>query len=291
MDYCDMIQAHRERNADLTIGCIPVPLTETRHFGIVQTDDEQRVLGFAEKPATADPMPGEASLALGSMGIYVFKTRVLFEQLCEDAARIGSEHDFGKDVIPKMVREGLRVIAHRFRDRNGKATPYWRDVGTLDALYQANLDLVAAEPVLNLYDPEWPVRTFVPQMPPPKFVHSAEGLPGQARRGEAHDSLIGPGCIVSGGQVHRSILSPGVRVNSYAVVADSILFDRVDIGRYCRIRRVIIDKDVKLPPYTVLGYDREHDRARGFTITEQGIVIVAKSEPPESFQAPNPLPF
>ena len=291
MDYSPMIHAHRERGADLTIGCIPVLLGEVRQFGILQTDRDTRVIGFQEKPASAAPMPDVPGHALGSMGIYVFNTRVLFERLCEDAARTDSSHDFGKDIIPEMIADGHRVYAHRFHDENRKAMPYWRDVGTLDAYYQANIDLIGVEPVLNLYDDRWPIRTWQPQSPPPKFVFSEDGPLGVARRGQALDSLVSPGCIVSGGQVRRSILSPQVRVNSYATVEDSILFEGVNVGRYCRIRRAIIDKDVKLPPYTVLGYDSEFDRARGFTITEQGIVVVPKSEPPETFQSPNKLPI
>jgi len=290
MDYGSMIRSHRDRGADVTIGCIPVPLADVRHFGIVQTDDDDRVVSFLEKPKTADHMPGDRQHALGSMGIYIFNTRLMFELLCQDAALATSDHDFGKNVIPGMIDSGLRVHAFHFRDENRKAMPYWRDVGTLDAYYQANMDLIAVDPVLNLYDATWPIRTFQPQGPPPKFVFNAEGVSGQTRRGEAHDSIVCTGSIVSGGQVRRSILSPRVRVNSYAVVEDAILFDGVDVGRYCRIRRAIIDKDVKLPPYTVLGYDIEFDRKRGFTITDGGIVVVAKSEPPETFQAPNPLP-
>jgi glucose-1-phosphate adenylyltransferase len=163
-------------------------------------------------------------------------------------------------------------------------------VGTLDAYYQANMDLIAVDPVLNLYDASWPVRTYQPQVPPPKFVFSGDGPLGRARRGEALDSIICSGCILSGGQVQRSILSPRVRVNSYALVEDSILFEGVDVGRHCRIRRAIVDKDVKLPPHTVLGYDADFDRKRGFTVTESGVVVVAKAECPETFQAPNPPP-
>ena len=290
MNYAQMIRSHRDRGADVTIGCIPVPLDEVKHFGIMETTTDDRVHTFLEKPKTADHMPGDARHALGSMGIYVFNTRLLFELLCEDAAQSVSDHDFGKNIIPRMIDAGQKVFAFRFRDENRKAIPYWRDVGTLDAYYQANMDLVTIDPVLNLYDAAWPIRTFHPQSPPPKFVFSADGPPGHARRGEALDSMVCPGCIVSGGQVRHSILSPRVRVNSYAVVEDSILFDGVDIGRYCRIKRAIIDKEVKLPPYTVLGYDAEFDRKRGFTVTEQGVVIVPKAEPPETFQAPNPLP-
>lgn len=290
MNYGGMIQAHRDRGADVTIGCIPVPLADVKHFGIMQVGDDDRVLSFLEKPKEAEPMPDEPKYALGSMGIYVFNTRLMFELLCQDAARNNSDHDFGKNIIPGMIEAGQRVFAYRFRDENRKAVPYWRDVGTLDAYYQANMDLIAVDPVLNLYDAGWPIRTYQPQNPPPKFVFSADGPPGHARRGEAHDSIVCSGCIVSGGQVRRSILSPRVRVNSYAVVEDSILLDGVDVGRYCRIRRAIIDKDVKLPPYTVLGYDLEFDRQRGFTITDSGVVVVPKAEPPEAFQAPNTLP-
>jgi glucose-1-phosphate adenylyltransferase len=290
MDYGGMIAAHKERGADVTIGCIPVPLADVKHFGIMQVGEDDRVLSFLEKPQAAEPMPGEPKYALGSMGIYVFNTRLMFELLCQDAARNGSDHDFGKNIIPGMLEAGLRVFAYRFRDENRKAVPYWRDVGTLDAYYQANMDLIAVDPVLNMYDAGWPIRTFQPQNPPPKFVFSADGPPGQARRGEALDSVVCSGCIVSGGQVRRSILSPRVRVNSYAVVEDSILFDGVDIGRYCRVRRAIIDKDVKLPPYTVLGFDPNFDRKRGFTVTDNGVVVVPKAEPPEAFQAPNTLP-
>lgn len=290
MDYGKMIRAHKEREADLTIGCIPVPLSDVKHFGIMQVGSDDRVVSFLEKPSAAEPMPGEPHFALGSMGIYVFKTRLLFELLCQDAARSGSDHDFGKNIIPVMIESGMRVFAYRFRDENRKAVPYWRDVGTLDAYYQANMDLVAVDPVLNLYDATWPIRTYQPQHPPPKFVFSFDGPIGQARRGEALDSVVCSGSIISGGQVRRSILSPRVRVNSYSVVEDSILFDGVDVGRYSRIRRAIIDKDVKLPPYTVLGYDPEFDRRRGFTVTESGVVVVPKAEPPEAFQAPNTLP-
>jgi glucose-1-phosphate adenylyltransferase len=216
------------------------------------------------------------------MGIYVFTARPMYELLCQDATHPGSEHDFGKNLIPAMV-PAEKVYAYRFRDKNRKAIPYWRDVGTLDAYYQANMDLVEIDPVLNLYDREWPIRTFQPQLPPPKFVFSDEGLRGQARRGEAHDSMVCQGCIVSGGHVRRSILSPNVRINSYALVEDSILFDGVDVGRHCRIRRTIVDKEVRIPPQTTIGYDLNHDRSRGFLVTEQGVVVIAKAELPESF--------
>jgi glucose-1-phosphate adenylyltransferase len=283
MNYAHMIESHIQRRADITIGCIPIPLSESRQFGVMNVDEQQRVQSFEEKPATAKPMPGDPKHFLGSMGIYVFSARVMYELLCEDAARPDSAHDFGKNIIPMMIENGMRVDAYPFRDLNGKPTPYWRDVGTLDAYYQANMDLVEIDPVLNLYDSDWPIHTWMQPLPPPKFVFNSEGPAGIARRGEALDSMVCPGCIISGGSVRRSILSPQVRVNSFAVVEDSILLDRVDVGRHTRIRRAIVDKDVKIPPGVRIGYDLEADRRRGFTITESGIVVIPKAEPAETF--------
>ena len=282
MDYSEMIRFHEDRKADLTIGCIPIALEESRHFGVMQVDGGDQVTGFLEKPITCDPMPDDPTRCLGSMGIYVFPTRLMFELLCEDAANPGSSHDFGKDIIPLLINNH-KVLAYRFRDRNKKEKPYWRDVGTLDAYYQANMDLIAVSPVLNLYDSEWPIRTLQPNTPPPKFVFCGEGPPGIARRGEAIDSIVSQGCIVSGGHVWRSILSPNVRVNSFALVENSILFEGVDVGRYCRIKNAIIDKDVKIPAHTTIGYDIEHDRQRGFIISDQGIVVIAKAERVDTF--------
>jgi glucose-1-phosphate adenylyltransferase len=282
MDYGDLIRLHLERNADLTIGCIPVPLREGVHFGLMQVDAEDRVVSFREKPRDPAPLPDDPEHCLASMGIYVFTARLMYELLCQDATHADSGHDFGRDIIPRMIDSG-RVFAFRFRDRNRKADPYWRDVGTLDAFYQANMDLIEVDPVLNLYDKEWPIRTHQPQLPPPKFVFADDGVRGQARRGEAHNSMICHGCIVSGGHVSKSVLSPNVRVNSYALVESSILFDGVDVGRHCKIQKAIIDKDVKIPPHTTIGYDLEHDRQRGFQVTEQGVVVIAKAELPETF--------
>jgi glucose-1-phosphate adenylyltransferase len=282
MNYGEMIRFHVEQHADLTIGAIPVPVSECKQFGVIQTDDAERVIGFREKPDQAPPMAGEPGHVLGSMGIYVFNARPMYERLCDDAAKPDSGHDFGKDVIPAMIRSS-RVFAFRFRDRNRKAVPYWRDVGTLDAYYQANMDLVGIDPVLNLYDADWPIRTAHPMLPPPKTVFNQPGAPGEARRGEAIDSMLCNGCIVSGGHVSRSILSPNVRVNSYAIVEDSILYDRVDVGRYARIRRAIIDKDVRVPAHAAIGFDAEHDRQRGFTVTDQGVVVIAQGVGPDDF--------
>jgi glucose-1-phosphate adenylyltransferase len=285
MDYGEMLEAHHDNNADLTVGCIPIPISESRQFGIMQVDKERRIIDFKEKPATADPAPGFADQCLGSMGIYVFNTEWLFDLLIEDQNRADSSHDFGKDIIPSVIHTH-RVFAFPFKDRNNppNATPYWRDVGTIDAYYQANLDLIEVLPVLNLYDMTWPIRTRLEQWPPPKFVHNNPGLPGAARRGEAVDSMVCPGGIVSGGHVRRSILSPDVRVNSFAIVEDSILFEGVRVGRNCRIRRAIIDKDVEIPENASIGYDLELDRRRGFTISEGGIVVIPKGEPEATFR-------
>jgi glucose-1-phosphate adenylyltransferase len=282
MDYGDMIRGHIEREADLTIGCIPVPLRDAGSFGNMELDAQERVVAFREKPKDPRPMLDDVEHCLASMGIYVMTARPMYELLCKDATKTDSDHDFGKNIIPDMIATH-RVFGYRFRDANRKAVPYWRDVGTLDAYFQANMDLVEVDPVLNLYDRQWPIRTHQPQLPPPKFVFAEEGHRGHVRRGEAHDSMICHGCIISGGHARRSILAPNVRVNSYAMVENSILFDGVDVGRYSRIRRAIIDKDVKIPPHTHIGHDLASDRQRGFTVTEQGIVVIAKAELPETF--------
>jgi glucose-1-phosphate adenylyltransferase len=282
MDYGDMIRAHIAKEADLTVGCIPVPAKESIHFGVMQVDSADRIIGFKEKPKEPSPIPGDPDHVLASMGIYVFTARLMYELLCQDATKPDSNHDFGKNIIPSMI-EKYRVFCYRFRDKNQKPTAYWRDVGTLDAYYQTNMDLIQVVPELNLYDQLWPIRTNQPQLPPPKFVFREETT---GRCGEAHDSIVCPGCIISGGQVVRSILSPNVRINSFARVEDSILFSGVDVGRGSRIRRAIIDKDVKIPRETIIGYDLEHDRRRNFMITEQGIVVIAKAELPETFKKP-----
>jgi glucose-1-phosphate adenylyltransferase len=282
MDYGDMIQAHLARNADLTVGCLPVAARESIHFGVIQVDDQDRIIGFQEKPREPKTIPGDPQHILASMGIYIFTARLMYELLCQDATRADSDHDFGKNIIPGMINQ-QKVYAFRFRDKNRKAVPYWRDVGTLDAYYQANMDLIEVDPVLNLYDQEWPIRTYQPQLPPPKFVFRDEASGDHVRRGEAHDSMVCQGCIVSGGHVRRSILSPNVRINSFSLIESSILFDGVEVGRHCNIRRAIIDKDVTIPPNTTIGYNLEHDRQRGFLVTEQGVVVIAKAELPETF--------
>jgi glucose-1-phosphate adenylyltransferase len=286
MDYEPMLQMHYEREADVTVGCIEVPRMEGTAFGVMHIDTTDRIISFLEKPKDPPGMPDKPDMALASMGIYVFATKFLFDELRRDAADPNSSRDFGKDIIPYLVKHG-NAVAHRFPlscvRSEFEAEAYWRDVGTLDAYYQANMDLIQVVPELNLYDQGWPIRTLQPQVPPPKFVfHEAD----TGRRGEALDSIVCSGSIVSGGQVLRSILSPNVRINSFARVEDSILFSGVDVGRGARIRGAIIDKDVRIPRDSIIGYDVEHDRRRGFTITEQGVVVIAKGELPETFKKP-----
>jgi glucose-1-phosphate adenylyltransferase len=274
MNYGEMIEEHAASGAELTIGCIPVPLNESKHFGVVLTDRDSHVTGFIEKPAQAEPIPGDPSHFLASMGIYVFTTERLFNLLIDDAADPNSSHDFGKNIIPAMI-EKSKVYAFRFRDRNKKAVPYWRDVGTLDAYYLANMDLVEVEPVLNLYDEDWPIRTALRNLPPPKFVHD-DKVDGQVRRGEAVESIICAGSILSGARVRRSVVASHVRVHSFAQVDESILFDGVSVGRRCRIRRAILDKHVQVPEGVTIGYNRQADEAQGLTFSDSGIVVVPK---------------
>lgn len=280
MDYEKMVAYHKQMNADLTIGALPVTVDEAKAFGVMQVDASQRIVGFEEKPADPQPIPGE-DRCLASMGIYVFTARFLFEQLCRDATLLGSSHDFGKDIIPSII-EDQRVYAFPFRDENRKSVAYWRDVGTLDAYFEANMDLIDIDPLLNLYDDAWPLRTHQPILPPPKFVFGSRG--DTERRGMALDSIVSPGCIISGGRVERSILSSQVRVNSYAHVADSIIFEGVNIGRHAKVRRAIIDKGVHIPENVEIGYDLEADQARGFVVSPGGVVVIAKGDAVEQSQ-------
>ena len=276
MDYADLLQDHIDSGAVLTIGCIPCSLEEGREFGVMQVDATRRIIDFQEKPTQPMPMPDDPSRCLASMGIYVFNTNFLFDQLCRDATDGRSSHDFGKNIIPSIISSQL-VRAYPFRDKNTGRSLYWRDVGTLDAFYEANMDLVAVEPELNLYDQSWPLRTYVPQVPPPKFVF-AQTAGTNPRTGHALDSLVCSGSIISGGTVRRSVLGCNVRVHSWASVEESILFDGVEIGRNCKIRRAIIDKRVRLPEGTQVGFDLEADRAAGYTVTESGIVVIGKTD-------------
>ena len=245
---------------------------EATHFGVADIDPDYRIRGFEEKPKHGNPVPSafDPEMISASMGIYLFKTEVLAQAVREDADSATSSHDFGRDVIPSLIPRA-KVVAYDFRDLNAKKVRYWRDVGTVDAFYEANMDLVAVTPEFNLYDKTWPIRTALVQGPPAKFVFAQEGR----RMGVALDSIVSNGVIVSGGRISRCILSPGVRVNSYCDLADSIVLHNAEIGRYCRIRRAIIDANVKLPEGLTIGENPEADRAAGYHVTESGIVVVS----------------
>ena len=272
MDYAKMLRFHKERGAAVTLAAIEIPIQEAYRFGVLSVDEQDRVTGFIEKSKNAPTIPGSPDLALGSMGIYIFDTDVLLKALEADAAK-PSSHDFGKDIIPALITE-LPTFAYRFYDENKKASKYWRDIGTLDAFYDANMDLCGVDPEFNLYDPEWPMRTYQPQAPPAKFVFAEK-----SRRGEALDSIISPGCIISGSRVEGSVLCPNVRVHSYGVIEQSMLMPGVRVGRHARIRRAIIDRDVLIPRGAVIGFNPEEDRKR-HTVTDLGVVVVTEDDDP-----------
>ena len=268
MDYRKMIAFHLEKNADLTVAAIRMDRKLSRELGVIEVDRDWRIIGFEEKPETPKTIPGDPEGILASMGIYVFNTEILVKRLIEDA-RSDSTHDFGKDVIPMMIPKD-QVLAFDFRQGDRGGMGYWRDVGTIDAYFEANMDLVSIIPQLNLYDSQWPILTYQPAYPPAKTVLEEEG-----RMGTAINSILSNGCIISGGSVKRSILSPKVMVHSYAEVEDCIFLEGVDIGRYAKIRRTIIDKDVQIPSGMKIGYDLDED-AKRFTVTGSGIVVVPK---------------
>ncbi len=270
MNYELMLRQHNESGADVTLATILIDPSETRHFGVVEIDREGKVVGFQEKPLVTDlRSPYNPRMVSASMGVYLFNTDVLIPVLLKDAEDPHSSHDFGKDILPKMVND-YRVFSYNFIDENQKDALYWRDVGTLDAFYEANMDLVSVSPVFNLYDDHWPIRTYQRQYPPAKFVFAESG-----RTGAAFDSVVSSGCVISGGVVRNSVLSPDVRVNSYSEVDSCILFSHVNVGRHCRIRRAIIDRDVHIPEGSVIGYDPETDRQRYF-VTDSGITVVTR---------------
>jgi glucose-1-phosphate adenylyltransferase len=271
MNYAEMYDFLIAKRADAVVGALEVPLAEATRFGVIGVDEECRILRFDEKPRNPMPIPSDPSQAFGSMGIYLFRTDALKQALEEDAAR-ETGHDFGRDIIPSMI-QGHRVFAFKFQDENKKSVKYWRDIGTLDAYWEANMDLVAVDPLFNLYDQEWPVRTYQGQFPPAKFVFAQDFAGG--RMGVALDSIVCGGCIISGGRVQNSVLSPDVIVQDHAEVRDSILMEHVYVGEHAKIRRAIIDKDVVIPPKTEIGFDLEADRCR-FTVTESGLVVISK---------------
>ena len=273
MDYAKMLRFHMERGAAATLATIEVPVAEAHRFGIIEVDESQRVVGFEEKPATAKTVPGSSDVALASMGVYIFETNALIQALEADAAQPTS-HDFGKDIIPSLYARAP-VISYRFEDANKKASKYWRDIGTLDAYYEANMDLCHVNPEFNLYDPEWPMRTHQPQAPPAKFVFAEEGR----RSGQALDSIISSGCIISGSRINGSVLCPNVRVHSFCTIENSLLMPGVRVGRHARIRRAIIDRDVLIPRGAVIGFNEDEDRRR-HTVSEGGVVVVTVEDAP-----------
>ncbi|MBK1717392.1 glucose-1-phosphate adenylyltransferase [Thiocystis violacea] len=268
MDYGAMIAYHVESGADMTVGCLEVDVERAREFGVMSVDGEQRVRSFAEKPDTPETIPGMPGRCLASMGIYVFNRGFLFEQLYKDADTPSSSHDFGKDIIPNVIKL-YRVMAYTFRDPRSGELAYWRDVGTLDAFWEANLELIGVTPPLNLYDKSWPIWTYQEQLPPAKFVFDDED-----RRGMAVDSMVSGGCIISGATVRHSLLFSNVRVNSYAQISDSVILPDVDIGRKCIVRNAVIDRYCQLEEGIQIGVDPEADRRAGFHVSEGGITLV-----------------
>ena len=277
MDIFQMLKFHKKNNADLTISAIPIPIEQASEFGIIEVDNNWRLTNFVEKPQNPPkPIPNCPNMCLASMGNYIFGKDILLDVIDRDATIETSTHDFGNDVIPMMLREGDKVFVYNFYDNKfagmkESEKPYWRDVGNIDAYWQANMDLLDYEPELDLYSKEWPLRTFNYNYPPAKFIWQQND-----RIGMATDSLISEGCIVSGGTLSRCILSPEVRINSYSQVSESILMENVNIGRHAEIKRAIIDKYIDIPPYMKIGFNKEEDLARGFYVSEGGITVVPK---------------
>ncbi len=272
MNYQLMLRQHMDSGAEATIGALLFDRSEACRLGVMEVDKDWRIVGWQEKPADPKPTPHDPTKSYVSMGVYCFNLEFLMQIVSADAEDPESSHDFGRDVIPKIIDRHL-VYAFNFVDENLTDAQYWRDIGTLEAYYEANMDLVAVSPVFNLYDAHWPIRTYQRQYPPAKFVFAEEGR----RLGVAADSIVSMGSIISGGRVTRSILSPDVRVNSYTEVEDSILFSHVNIGRYCRIRRAIIDRHIQIPEHAEIGYNLEEDRKK-YHVTETGIVVIVPEE-------------
>jgi glucose-1-phosphate adenylyltransferase len=269
-----MLRQHCEQRADVTVACFEVPRSEATGFGVMAIDDNERIVSFVEKPKDPPGMPGRPDRALASMGIYVFDSKFLFEELRRDAADARSTHDFGRDIIPHLVKNG-KAVAHRFARScvrsSVEAEPYWRDVGTVDAYWEANIDLVEPVPALDLYDRTWPIWTYAEITPPAKFVHDEDG-----RRGQAVNSLVSGGCIVSGASLRRSLLFTGVHVHSYAQIEDAVIQPYVDVGRGARLKRVVVDRGVRIPEGLVVGEDHERDAQR-FRRTENGICLITQT--------------
>jgi glucose-1-phosphate adenylyltransferase len=276
MDYQQMIAEHLEVGADVSVSVVPHPIQESHQFGCLEVDASMRITRFLEKPPEPPPFPGDPTKSLVSMGNYLFDYDTLREAVLEDHERADSTHDIGRDILPRLYQR-KHLHAYNFLNNRPEGSPeedigYWRDVGTIGSYWQSSMDLVSVTPSFNTYNYEWPILTARRDDPPAKFVFADRE---SNRAGIATDSLVCNGCIISGGHIDRSVLSPRVRINSYATVSESILFDEVDVGRRCRIKRAIIDKGVRIPPDTVIGHDPEEDRARGITVSEEGITVVS----------------
>lgn len=278
MDVRQMLEYHKQKNAELTVAAVPIPIQDAKEMGVLEIDKSGQIIGFAEKPQKPKPIPHKEDMALVSIGNYIFNREVLIDILNKDSKDKDSTHDFGKDIIPSMIGKN-RVFAYDFTTNTWpgmeeKERGYWCDIGTIDAYWSANMDLCSVTPRVNLYNQQWPITTALYHYPPVKFVFANEE---ERRVGRATDSLVSEGCIISGGQVNRCVLSPGVRINSFAYITDSVLMEGVEIGRHCKIQKAIIDKDVNVPPDTVIGYDLEHDK-KHFHVTDSGIVVIPKKE-------------
>jgi glucose-1-phosphate adenylyltransferase len=277
MDVRQMLAFHESSGADATVAAIPVPRETAMEYGILEIDRGGRIAAFHEKVKNAPTIPGNENMCLASMGNYVFRPDVLLRELAEDEHLEDSRHDFGHDILPRLVKKGAGVFAYDFATNavpgeEGRNRGYWRDIGTIDAYWEAQMDLIEIHPQFNLYNYRWPIRTGATHDPPAKFVFRDEA---QARVGIATDSMVSHGCIISGGRIHRSVLGVGCRVNSFSEVEESVLFEGVRVGRHAKIRRAIIDKDVEIPPGTIIGFDRESDHER-FFVTEEGTVVIPK---------------
>jgi glucose-1-phosphate adenylyltransferase len=271
MDYLKMLQYHNDMKTDLSISCIDVPRNEAHRFGIVVVDDKYNIKSFVEKPVNPPEIPDKPGYSFVNMGIYVFNAGILRDVFHEMEAKKIRSHDFGKDVIPYMVSTGRNVMAYKFQDENKKTIPYWKDIGTIDSYYESSMDLISISPEFNLYDEDWPLRTYQYQFPPAKTVTHAE-----ERVGRTLNSLICDGCIISGGLVERSLLGPNVKVNSFSYISDSIIMNNCNIGRHARIKKAIIDKNVNIPEGYEIGFNLEEDKKK-FTVTESGIVVLPKN--------------
>jgi glucose-1-phosphate adenylyltransferase len=272
MDYTRMLYEHVDRGADMSVGCVEVPVQDAANqLGVMEVDEKFRVVGFQEKPAVPRALPGNPHRALGSMGIYVFNADFLYDELVDDAMNAASTHDFGHDLIPRLIADGRRVYAHSLRDsctQLNEGEPYWRDVGTIDAFWEANLELTRVTPALNLYDESWPIWTYQEQLPPAKFVFDLEG-----RRGAAVDSMVSGGCIVSGSTVRNSLLFSNVRVHSYCTINESVLLPEVEVGRGAILARCVVDQGCRIPAGLRAGIDSEEDRKR-FHVTDKGVTLI-----------------